>query len=304
MYGADYAWILQESLEQHRWWENDENLECSLKHLHSAVENVLLVSSFNNIVGNEKSISGLVNSSEGKCYFVITFLLVFFFRFTDECAFRAGAAGDEHHKTVFTFRPGNLRCCLEHCAHPERCWGDVEVVEKQKKAEILWLHEKRLGEGFSRAIFTIKIPRHFGELQEKSRESTLLKEKKLNYSTTTRQGNVSFDGADRIGITAFHQIQYAQLQPVALYYPETVRLDFNCQNCMTIKWENNVVPIAKRIFKLRIATISRYAFFTITSLAFVGIVLSIMFLAFNIHYRKLKWVELIYCNETIGHLFH
>lgn len=61
MYGADYAWILQESLEQHRWWENEENLECSLKNLHSAVENVLLVSSFNNIVGGEKSISGLVN---------------------------------------------------------------------------------------------------------------------------------------------------------------------------------------------------------------------------------------------------
>lgn len=104
----------------------------------------------------------------------------------------------------------------------------------------------------------------------------------------TPQGNVSFKGADRVGITAFHQIQYAKLQPVALYYPETVRLDFNCQNCMTIKWENNVVPIAKRIFKLRIASVSRYAFFTITTLAFVGIVLSIMFLAFNIHYRKLK----------------
>jgi hypothetical protein len=60
MYGADYAWILQESFEQRQWWDNVDNLECSQKHLHIAVENVLIVSSFNNIVGEEKSISGLV----------------------------------------------------------------------------------------------------------------------------------------------------------------------------------------------------------------------------------------------------
>lgn len=57
---------------------------------------------------------------------------------------------------------------------------------------------------------------------------------------------------------------------------------------MTIKWHNNVVPISKRIFKLRFATISKLAFFTVTSLAIVGIILSIMFLAFNLHFRKLK----------------
>jgi hypothetical protein len=89
-------------------------------------------------------------------------------------------------------------------------------------------------------------------------------------------------------MTAFHQIQFAQLQPVALYYPETEFLDFSCPHCTTIKWQNNVVPIAKRIFKLRYATISKLAFFTITTIAIVGIILSILFLAFNLHFRKLK----------------
>jgi hypothetical protein len=88
-------------------------------------------------------------------------------------------------------------------------------------------------------------------------------------------------------MTAFHQIQFAQLQPVALFYPETELLDFSCPNCMTIKWQNNVVPIAKRVFKLRFSTISKLAFITITSLAIVGIILSILFLAFNLHFRKL-----------------
>lgn len=84
MYGADYAWILQESLEQHRWWENEEKLECSLKNLHSAVENVLLVSSFNNIVGGEKSISGLVNPKAvffRLHFIIITYNTVAFFLF-------------------------------------------------------------------------------------------------------------------------------------------------------------------------------------------------------------------------------
>jgi hypothetical protein len=78
------------------------------------------------------------------------------------------------------------------------------------------------------------------------------------------------------------------LQPVALYNPETELLDFNCPNCVTIKWQNNVVPIAKRVFKLRFATIEKFAFVIITTLAVVGIILSLLFLAFNLHFRKLK----------------
>jgi gamma-aminobutyric acid type B receptor len=60
MYGADYAWILQETFERTRWWEGDGDSDCSLKNIHSAVEKVLIVSSFNNIVGDEKNIAGLV----------------------------------------------------------------------------------------------------------------------------------------------------------------------------------------------------------------------------------------------------
>jgi gamma-aminobutyric acid type B receptor len=106
------------------------------------------------------------------------------------------------------------------------------------------------------------------------------------------QGPVSFDGNDRIGVTIFHQIQYAKLNPVALYYPKSESLDFKCPSCMTIKWKNNVVPIAKRVFKLRYATISKLAFFTMSSLSIFGIILSFSFLAFNLHYRTLKYVQL------------
>lgn len=66
MYGADYAWILQETFENNRWWESAESADCSLKNLHTAVENVLIVSSYNNIVGEETSISGLVCDKKKK----------------------------------------------------------------------------------------------------------------------------------------------------------------------------------------------------------------------------------------------
>lgn len=60
MYGADYVWILQESEESNKSWWDVEKTDCFAKHLHAAIENVIIVSSYNHIVGDEKSISGLV----------------------------------------------------------------------------------------------------------------------------------------------------------------------------------------------------------------------------------------------------
>lgn len=73
-----------------------------------------------------------------------------------------------------------------------------------------------------------------------------------------------------------------------MYYPDTETLDFDCPQCVGIQWHKGQVPIAKRIFKLRVATINRNAFYIITSAASVGIMISIAFLAFNLHFRKLK----------------
>lgn len=109
MYGADYAWILQETFENQRWWERAENSECSLKNLHTAVESVLIVSSYNNIVGEEKSISGLVcdkrrlPTEKGLHKHKKNNIIV-----SDKLAFRAGTFVHECFKAVFTFRARNL----------------------------------------------------------------------------------------------------------------------------------------------------------------------------------------------------
>lgn len=102
------------------------------------------------------------------------------------------------------------------------------------------------------------------------------------------QGPVSFEGPDRVGTSVFHQIQGSVLKPIALYYPAKQHLDFDCGECRRIKWHSGQVPIAKRVFKFRYSTISPTAFYTMTSLACVGIAVALTFLAFNLHFRKLK----------------
>lgn len=102
------------------------------------------------------------------------------------------------------------------------------------------------------------------------------------------KGPVTFNGADRIGYSAFNQIQNSKIKHICLYYPEKEFLDFNCSDCTEIKWHKGQVPIAKRILKLRVATIERNAFYAICTVASLGITLAIAFLAFNLHFRKLK----------------
>lgn len=58
MYGADYAWILHETIGI-QWWKQSST-ECSQSEIVEASENVLIVSSHNRIVGEAVSYSGLV----------------------------------------------------------------------------------------------------------------------------------------------------------------------------------------------------------------------------------------------------
>lgn len=103
------------------------------------------------------------------------------------------------------------------------------------------------------------------------------------------QGPVSFSGADRVGLSLFLQIQRGQLQPVALFRPAAGgRLDFGCALCAPVAWHSGQVPIAKRVFRLKVTTIAPEAFYAVTSFAALGILFSVGCLAFNLHFRKLK----------------
>ncbi|XP_067625917.1 gamma-aminobutyric acid type B receptor subunit 2 isoform X2 [Eurosta solidaginis] len=113
-----------------------------------------------------------------------------------------------------------------------------------------------------------------------------------NKTSLSGLGPVSFSGPDRIGTTAFYQIQNGALALIALYHPAVRRLDFHCPHCRSVRWHTGQVPIARRIFKMRVATIAASAFYTITTLSIIGIILAIAFLAFTLHFRKMKAIKL------------
>lgn len=75
---------------------------------------------------------------------------------------------------------------------------------------------------------------------------------------------------------------------MALYYPETSELNFSCPGCKKVYWHGGQVPVARREFRLRVVTIDTAAFMSVSCISVVGISLAVAFLAFNLHFRKLK----------------
>lgn len=104
-------------------------------------------------------------------------------------------------------------------------------------------------------------------------------------------GPMLFNGADRIGISAFYQIQNGIMQPIVLYDPVEKQLDFHCPECVAPKWSKYGIPFARRILKLRIVTISPLAFFVISVFSALGILVAITYLIFNTRFKKLKYVN-------------
>ncbi|XP_060821686.1 uncharacterized protein LOC132910175 isoform X3 [Bombus pascuorum] len=105
-------------------------------------------------------------------------------------------------------------------------------------------------------------------------------------------GPVSFDGADRVGITAFSQIYGNDFRRIAIFSPEDGKLIMNCSGCAMTKWPDGRPPVARRVFRLRVVTVAPAAFLAVTCLASVGVTLAFAFLAFNLHFRKHKSIKL------------
>ncbi|XP_025159952.1 uncharacterized protein LOC105188609 isoform X2 [Harpegnathos saltator] len=105
-------------------------------------------------------------------------------------------------------------------------------------------------------------------------------------------GPVSFDDADRVGITAFYQMHGHVIRRIAIYNPEDGKLIMNCPGCAATRWPGGQVPAARRVFRLRMVTIAPAAFLTVTCIASIGVILALAFLAFNLHFRKHKSIKL------------
>ncbi|XP_054709345.1 gamma-aminobutyric acid type B receptor subunit 2-like [Uloborus diversus] len=105
-------------------------------------------------------------------------------------------------------------------------------------------------------------------------------------------GPVSFHKSDRVGITAFHQKQGNLLKLAAVYEPEAAELDEHCLSCSGFQWQGGNPPISSRVIIRRIAVLDRRVFICVTALAVLGVLLALIFLSFNLYYRKVKFIKL------------
>ncbi|XP_043240251.1 gamma-aminobutyric acid type B receptor subunit 2-like [Amphibalanus amphitrite] len=114
---------------------------------------------------------------------------------------------------------------------------------------------------------------------------------RLNFTGVS--GPVSFDGADRRGLTAFYQLQGDNLTLVALYDPRGGgSLELRCAACTAIWWPGGEVPVARRLVVARVVTVAGAALLVVGCLAVLGVLLSGTFLAFNVYYKHMKQVKL------------
>ncbi|XP_055636509.1 gamma-aminobutyric acid type B receptor subunit 2 isoform X2 [Toxorhynchites rutilus septentrionalis] len=243
MFGADYAWILQD-MHISFWWLT-HTAACPVSTLLKAVENMLLVSSYNSIVGMGTTLSGLTNELFGRKLLEMNV--------TDGISQFAPQTYDAVWAIALALRGA------------ERTWTQIANPNRTRLSNY----------DYTRFDIAKELLRQFDSL-------------KFNGIS----GPVSFDGADRVGTTSFHQIQRGTLRLIAFYYPKNETLDFSCPRCASVQWESGQVPIAKRILRLRVDTISPLVFYTVLILAIVGIGIALLFLGLNLHFRKLKAIKL------------
>ncbi|XP_043068677.1 gamma-aminobutyric acid type B receptor subunit 2 [Drosophila bipectinata] len=276
MFGADYAWILHESMGA-PWWP-DQRTACSNHELQLAVENLIVVSTHNSIVGNNVSYSGLNN------HMFNSQLRKQFAQFHGQGAAKTTTAQSDsgrrrRRRGASGSGGGHLFPEAISQYAPQTYDAVWAIALALRAAEEHWRRNEEQskldGFDYTRSDMAWEFLQQLG---------------KLHFLGVS--GPVSFSGPDRVGTTAFYQIQRGMLEPVALYYPATDALDFRCPRCRPVKWHSGQVPIAKRVFKLRVATIAPLAFYTVATLSSVGIALAIAFLAFNLHFRKLKAIKL------------
>ncbi|XP_035782875.1 gamma-aminobutyric acid type B receptor subunit 2-like [Anopheles albimanus] len=245
MYGAEYAWILQDTYIS-SWWLTPPAGPCTTKALLTAVENLIIVSSYNSIVGMGTALSGLTNG-------------IFLQKLREMNV--TGA--------VSQFAPQTY----------DAVWAMALALRGAEKS---WSQHRQPAHRVRLADYDYT---RYDIAKELRRQFDLLKFNGIS-------GPVSFDGADRIGTTSFHQIQRGQLEMIAFYYPKNASLHFGCRHCVPVVWAAGQVPIAKRILKLRVDTIDPLAFYTVMVLALVGIAISVFFLGLNLRFRKLKAIKL------------
>ncbi|XP_068632581.1 gamma-aminobutyric acid type B receptor subunit 2 [Battus philenor] len=153
------------------------------------------------------------------------------------------------------------------------------------KAELLWSSSRSMGNESLGKSPKLGLG-HFDYDRKDMAEEFLNQFANLSFLGVS--GPVSFNGADRIGMSAFYQIQGGRPKTVALY---THGREMACRECTRPHWAGGV-PAARRVLVLRVDSVWAPARLAVAGLAAAGVALALAFLAFNLHYSKRRSIKL------------
>lgn len=277
MYGAEFQWIVPGGLGE--WWLDPGRSDCSADQLRAAADNLITVAAYTGRLPSHTSVSGLQMDA-------------FWQKLSAELE-------DELRSDGATPPPAG-----GYAGHVTQAYDAVWTVALAlRTAELLWRkadlnvtlsdyrYEKLLPDtgGGSRYVWNVTTePPQKQERRMANFFDRIVSRLRFNGIS----GPLSFSGSDRVGITEFQQNQGGVLRKVALYIPDSGTLDFSCFRCNPIIWKDGEPPVARRIVKLSVATIQRSVFISVSVLSVFGMLLAVAFLAFNLCYRKSKYIKL------------
>ncbi|XP_063376857.1 gamma-aminobutyric acid type B receptor subunit 2 [Cydia fagiglandana] len=260
MWGAEYAWVVAGAPPRLR-----ATPPCARAQLATALEGLVSVTAHRGIVGDARSYSGLVSNSENSNLILIIILQ------TNEMFHREMAAAGV---AVSPYAPQTY----------DAVWA---IALALSKAEHLWrsLDMTHFNGTLLKGGAKMGLS-HFDYNRKDMAEEFL--NQLANLSFLGVSGPVSFNGADRIGTSAFYQIQGGRPKTVALY---TQGRALACVGCARAAWGGGV-PAARRVLVLRVDSVWAPARLAVAALAAAGVALATAFLAFNLHYSKRRSIKL------------
>nr|XP_054755802.1 gamma-aminobutyric acid type B receptor subunit 2-like isoform X2 [Lytechinus pictus] len=256
MYGAKYVWLLVGWYMRDWWLVEDDRIDCTPEELTEAVEGYFAVDSMDTNIDDRMSVSGLTSSE-----------------FREEMKER----GIEHLST--------------HAAQTyDAVWTITLALKEAMRKVDPTPSNASIIMTTTKPVMSDVGPTVFSYTDEGMKDALINIMSDVKFTGVS--GPVSFVGPDRFGITTFRQNQDGELKRVALYFPESELLDFETEGTVPIHWAGGFIPVDHLIVLDKPIRIDSAAFLSMSVLTVLGIILALLFLAFNVKYRKTKYIKL------------
>ncbi|XP_022086469.1 gamma-aminobutyric acid type B receptor subunit 2-like isoform X2 [Acanthaster planci] len=237
---------------QREWWRAEADTDCSAEDLAEVAEGYFAIDSLDINIDNRSSISGLTSHA-----FEVEML--------KRGVRSAGSQAPNTYDAIWTMAL-TIKSAMHHLNRTEVANQSTSIANASRWGTGFTYDNRPMRDLYADIVSDIRF---------------------IGVS-----GPIRFKGPDRYGVTTYRQNQGGVMRLVALFFPEERRLVLEGQDLTPIQWEGGTVPVDKLLVFDQRLRINFAAYITTTALAACGMLLAVMFLLFNIRYRKTKFIKL------------